>query len=63
MTIRSQELPNVLLNSIKYQAWVCIGKDYFLTLVRENRTLRILLGPWNGYHNSFLALYLGTCIY
>ena len=63
MTIRSQELPNVLLNSIKNEALVCVGQDYFLTLVRENGTLRILLGPWNGDDDSFLALYLGTCIY
>lgn len=64
MAIRDQELPGVLLNGIKDKARVRIVQRYFLTLIRENGTLRILLGSWDGDDDSFLAVIsLGTCIY
>lgn len=64
MAIRDQELPGVLLNGIKDKARVRIVQRYFLTLMRENGTLRILLGSWDGDDDSFLAVIsLGTCIY
>ena len=64
MAIRDQELPGVLLNGIKDKAWLRIVQRYFLTLMRENGTLRILLGSWDGDDDSFLAVIsLGTCIY